>query len=69
MNPTSYRACRDQVLADPSVRSELKHRLVADEKRDPLDALQDAELLVSLLKMRVDEALRLRPNGSTVLRS
>lgn len=45
------------VTTDPSTSNALRQRLELDIRRDPLDALADAEMLLSLAKMRVDEVL------------
>ena len=45
------------LLADPGVRGPLKAVLRAWTDRDPLDAAEDAGLLVLALERRVDEHL------------
>jgi len=47
----------DQVLADPAVSFWLKDSLVAALSRDPVDAANDADVLVRLLSERCREIL------------
>lgn len=46
---------------DPSVSHWLKEQLALTRQRDPLDALNDAELLVRMLEIRLENALQ-KPN-------
>lgn len=41
------------VLAAPGVHFWVKEQVVASKRRDPVDALNDAELLVAVLKERL----------------
>ncbi len=43
-----------EIMADPSISNWLKTQLTASRNRDPIDALNDAELLVTLLNGRLD---------------
>lgn len=43
-----------QLKKDPATSFWLRDQLKATEKRDPIDALNDAELLVSSLKARLE---------------
>jgi hypothetical protein len=54
---------RNQVLADPTASAWLKSALRALESRDPIDALNDAEKLVSILETQLDELLG-KPGGA-----
>lgn len=45
------------VLADPAVKTPLKRVLAEFLDRDPVDAVNDAELLVDLLSARADAIL------------
>lgn len=47
----------EQVLTDPAASFWLKSALHANLKRDPVDALNDAELLQSLLRQRLDQLM------------
>lgn len=47
-----YHNRREEVLADPSVRYWVKDNLVALDQRDVVDALDDAELLADLMRLR-----------------
>ncbi|WP_194558425.1 hypothetical protein [Vibrio anguillarum] len=42
---------------DPATSFWLKEQLEVTQKRDPIDALNDAEILVSALKTRVERIL------------
>ncbi|AIW22497.1 hypothetical protein F0267_28295 [Vibrio coralliilyticus] len=42
-----------RVLADPACSFWIKKQLEATKQRDPIDALNDAELLVAILKQRL----------------
>ena len=43
----------DRVLADRSCSFWIKNQLEVTKQRDPVDALNDAELLVAILKQRL----------------
>ena len=51
---TQYTQLRDQILADPSCSFWLKEAIGKLEKRDPCDAVGDAELLLRLANLRLD---------------
>ena len=53
--PMGFAALRQAVEADPSVSYALKRRLEEDMRRDPLDALNDAELLQTLMERRLKD--------------
>ena len=44
----------DTILKDPSTSYWLKHAIKSALKRDPVDALRDAETLVELLKAKLE---------------
>ena len=46
---------RQTVAADPAVSFALKRRLEEDMRRDPVDAMNDAELLHTLMERRLLE--------------
>ena len=46
-----------RVLNDPASSYWLRDRILDTRNRDPLDALRDAEMLVKILKARVQRAL------------
>lgn len=54
---TGYLEVRAAVIADASVSYWLRAAMAALEKRDPLDALKDAELLALLAQLRAQEIL------------
>ena len=54
---TGYLEVRAAVIADASVSYWLRASMAALEKRDPLDALKDAELLALLAQLRAQEIL------------
>lgn len=47
-----------KVLSDPSTTHWTRHALTEAMKRDPIDALHDAQLIARLLLDRADAALR-----------
>lgn len=52
-----YDLARRTVMADPSVRTWVKDAIAALEKRDPLDAADDAHLVAELMELRCGEIL------------
>ena len=52
-----YLEARSAIIADPSATYWLRDAMAALEKRDPLDALQDAETLALLAQLRAKEIL------------
>lgn len=53
-----HQAMRSQLMAAPSTSFELRRRLEIDAKRDPADALNDAETLRLVARVRLDEMLQ-----------
>lgn len=53
---SDYVTARDHLLADPAVRFWVKDAVRALDRRDPVDAAQDARLLYELARLRVVEA-------------
>ena len=49
-----YKAKLAEVVADPSVHNWIKPVAIALQEHDPVDALRDCELLVSLCKLRLN---------------
>jgi len=45
------------VIADPSTRCSLRQRILEDAERDPVDSLNDAEVLCAMQKLRLDAVL------------
>lgn len=45
------------ILADPAIKAPLKRTLTEFLDRDPVDAVNDAELLADLLRTRADTVL------------
>ena len=55
----------DQILADPAASSWLKTALASALERDPVDAANDAEILVNLLARRAENDLEPKsPEGA-----
>ena len=44
----------ERVAKDPSTSYWLKEQIASSSDRDPVDALRDAEILVNILRQRVD---------------
>lgn len=51
----TFADCKFEIEKDPSVSFWLKKALRSSLERDPVDALNDAELLTQLLKRNLDE--------------
>lgn len=51
-----FRAAVASVLADASTSYRLRAALAELSEREPVDALQDAEILCALMRTRADEA-------------
>ena len=51
----SYRSDCHMIQTDPSISYWLKDALTALDQRDPVDALQDAEILLALAEKRLNE--------------
>lgn len=51
---TQYIQLRDQILEDPSCSFWLKEAIGNLERRDPCDAVGDAEFLLRLANLRLD---------------
>lgn len=54
---TGYLEARAAIISDPSASYWLREAMAALEKRDPLDALKDAETLALLEQLRAKEIL------------
>jgi len=52
-----YQEVRAAILSDPSASFWLREAMAALEKRDPLDALKDAETLALLAQLRAKKIL------------
>jgi len=52
----TYRSLAAQIANDPSASFWLKAAILAAAKRDPVDALNDAEMLVEFCKLRNGES-------------
>lgn len=55
--PVGYIETRAAIIADPAATYWLRDAMAALEKRDPVDALKDAETLLRLAQLRVTEIL------------
>lgn len=56
-SPDTYAQRMADILADPSTSFALRERIAKDARRDPLDALGDAQALFDLQEKRVGELL------------
>ena len=56
----TYDVLKNRLLSDPSTSFTLRKRIEEDERRDPVDACADAEMLVRLHELRCNAVL----NGS-----
>lgn len=59
--PMGYLEARAAIVADPSATYWLREAMTTLEKRDPLDALKDAEILALLAQLRAKEVLGMFP--------
>ena len=55
LNLTMYEKTKLNLINDPSVSDWFKAAVIEMDLRDPLDALADAELLVTLLMLRFED--------------
>ena len=55
--PVGYLEVRAAIVADPAATYWLRGAMAALEKRDPIDALKDAETLALLAQLRAKEIL------------
>ena len=55
--PVGYLETRAAIVADPAASYWLREAMAALEKRDPIDALKDAEALALLSQLRANEIL------------
>ena len=53
--PANYEQHKQQLLADPATSFALRSRIEQDAKRDPVDALSDAQALFDLQTSRYAE--------------
>lgn len=53
-----YAGLRDSIMANEETSYWMKRAIRDLEKRDPVDAIGDAELLKGLMEMRMEEVLR-----------
>jgi len=54
----TYEQALQKIRADPATSYSMLNRIVEDSRRDPLDALADAEMLHALMTMRLRAALK-----------
>ena len=54
---TGYLETRAAIIADPSATYWLRDAIAALDKRDPIDALKDAETLALLEQLRAKEIM------------
>ncbi len=52
--PEDYHALLQAVVQDPGISHALRNRVQEDLKRDPVDALKDAELLQHVMQLRFE---------------
>lgn len=62
-SPDTYAQRMADILADPSTSFALRERIAKDARRDPLDALGDAQALFDLQEKRVGELLGMDAEG------
>lgn len=53
----TYTEAVARVLADGATRYKLRDRILEDRERDPVDSAADAEVLLALNELRLNEAL------------
>lgn len=59
----SYQEIVDRILSDAATSFNLRQRIQEDQKRDPVDAMNDAEVLHEVASLRLYEAMnRHRPS-------
>jgi hypothetical protein len=56
----------ERVLADPGTRYAVRERIREDQARDPVDSVADAEVLLALHELRLQEALGAARRGGVV---
>lgn len=56
--PEDYNALLQAVVLDQGVSHALKNRVQEDLKRDPLDALKDAEMLQHIMQLRFERLVQ-----------
>jgi hypothetical protein len=58
----SYQEIVDRILSDAATSFNLRQRIQEDQKRDPVDAMNDAEMLHEVASIRLYETMnRHRP--------
>ncbi|WP_155293482.1 hypothetical protein [Comamonas testosteroni] len=55
----SYETIVARILSDAATSFNLRRRIEEDRMRDPIDAMNDAEILKEIASLRLDEALNL----------
>jgi hypothetical protein len=60
-DPLDYASAVAMVLHNPATRYRLRERIAEDSVADPVKALEDAELLVELAKVRLREIQTRQP--------
>ena len=53
----TYDEAVQRVISDPSTPYKLRQRILEDAQRDPVDSLNDAEVLCALQKLRLDAVM------------
>lgn len=53
----SYDEAVQRVISDPATPYKLRQRILEDAERDPVDSLNDAEVLCALQKLRLDAVM------------
>jgi hypothetical protein len=53
----TYTEAVARVLADGATRYKLRDRILEDQERDPVDSAGDAEVLLALNELRLNDAL------------
>lgn len=64
MPSLQYDHARLAVMTDPSVRTWVKDAITELEKRDPVDAADDAQMVADLMNQRCTEMLNRDRNAS-----
>lgn len=59
----SYGEALQRVIADPATRCTLRQRILEDAERDPVDSLNDAEVLCAVQTLRLQAALSATAGG------
>lgn len=57
----TYKEALARLVSDPGAHYALKQRVLEDQERDPVDSLNDAEVLCAVQRLRLDDLLRATP--------